>query len=166
MKHFRNLATMLAIAILVIFSSCNKKRGSDPEPQGKATSEELTFGTWVPKTGGITNNGTPRDEWVGFTLKFTANTTAYDGGSYTSGPLPQITDIDRVWKTSGTWAFGKNGDQLILGTIYRDNDLSIPVAITVSSANGGTLRMEFTVPVLGARTAGIEGTWVFDMILQ
>lgn len=165
MKHLKNVILSLTLLGLVIITSCKGGKEPNPEPAGKITAEALAKATWVPTTGGILNDNTPRDEWSNFTLRFTAN-AAFDGGTYTTTGLP-AEDVDRlVWKQSGTWAFQKNGTALVLGTIIRDNDTTAPVNVTVAlnaTGTSGTLNLSFTVPEAAGRVDGFTGNWVFGL---
>ena len=166
MKFLKNTLVVLAIASLVVLVNCKGKKGKDPdpEPQGKATSELLEAGTWVPTTGGVTNNNTPRDEWDGFTLTLTANAD-FTGGTYAVSGMPSEADAELVWKSNGgTWAFVKNADDsLDLGKVIKDGDADNVLAVTVSATS---LRLQFTVPDPAARVDGFDGAWVFNFELQ
>jgi hypothetical protein len=165
MKHLKNFLLGLTLVGLVFTTSCKKDKNPEPEPPGKITSEALAKAIWVPTSGGILNDNTPRDEWSNFTLRFTVN-AAFDGGTYTTTGLP-AEDVDKlVWKQSGTWAFQKNGTTLVLGTIIRDNDTTSPVNVTVAvnpAGTSGTLNLSFTVPEAAGRVDGFTGNWVFGL---
>ena len=165
MKILKNTLAGLALISLLAVMSCGGGDPDEPEPEGKITAEALAGKSWTPTTGGITNENTPRDEWDGFSVSFTANED-FTGGNYTAGPLPSEDDAALVWQTSGSWAFAENADgSLDLGTIYRDGNTAVPVALTVSSAEDGStgsLRMEFTIPDPDARIEGFYGLWVFS----
>lgn len=162
MKFFKNTFVILAFASLVVLVNCKKKGGGgeDPEPEGKATAELLSAGTWAPTTGGVTNNNTPRDEWDGFTLTLTAN-AEFTGGSYSVSGMPSEADASLVWNASGgTWAFVQNSDgSLNLAQVIKDGDADNVLAVQVSAT---TLRLAFTVPDPTARLEGFDGDWVFN----
>jgi hypothetical protein len=172
MKILKNTLTALAFISLIAAMSCNGG-GDDPEPDpvAKATADVLAAGNWTPTTGGITNESTPRDEWEGFTVTFTANSSDdYKSGTYTAGPLPQEENAALVWKTSGNWAFAENGDGTPnLGIMYRDGDETVPISLTVSgnedgdgNITGGNLRMAFEIADPNERVEGFYGEWVFS----
>jgi hypothetical protein len=170
MKILKNTLAALAFVSLIAAMSCNPDPEPEPDPVAKATADVLAAGSWTPTTGGITNENTPRDEWDGFTVTFTATKADdYKSGTYTAGPLPSEEDAALVWKTSGTWAFKDNNGTPDLGTMYRDGDETVPISLTVSgnedadgNITGGNLRMEFEVPDPNARVEGFYGTWVFS----
>jgi hypothetical protein len=162
MKHFKNVLLGLSLLGLIAISSCGKKKNPTPDPPGKLTAESLAATAWAPVAGGVRNDGTPRDEWANFRLTFTANAN-FEGGTYTTTGLPAEDTNQLVWKSNGTWEFKKNGNNLVLGTIVRNDGVEMNVTVNVNEAKtAGTLSLSFTIPEAGARIEGFTGPWVFN----
>lgn len=162
MKHLKNLLLGLTLVGLLYVTSCGKKGKNTPEPVGKEVSEALAATNWAPTTGGVTNEGTPRDEWANFRLSFTPNAD-FTGGTYTATGLPVEDENQLVWKPSGSWLFDTNGTNLNLGKIIRNDGVEINVTVSVNEAKtSGTLNLSFTIPEPAARIQGFTGAWVFN----
>ncbi len=175
MNYLKGLSAFALLLALCIFMGCqNNSGGDDKEPDfpGQAKAEELSVGTWGTTPGGVSVSGTPRDEWDGFSVSFTVNSENFEGGSYQATGIPSDDGADLVWRSSGTWAFEKNGETLNLNTIYRDGDTSTPVSLNVDvdeTSGEGVLSLSFSVPEqtsFAERVAGFNGNWVFTFDLQ
>lgn len=144
-KIFYMLAFVMAGAIII---GCDENNGSKEKTEEEKQTEKLSK-TWVVdavefELGFDTHDRT--DEWPSFEVTFT------DGAFTTAN-----SSFPDVWPAAGTWSY-KEGD---LNTIIRGDDVEI--AITVSDSD---LSMSFTYPAAGGRTDGIEGNWVFDMLVK
>jgi hypothetical protein len=160
MKYFKKLLAISALFSLLVFMGCGPD--DDPEvPAGKATSDQLTDGTWIPS--GVSNANQPRDEWADFTVSFSSNTD-FTGGTYATTGLPSEDTDQIVWKPSGTWEFGEEGTKF--NVMIRDGDTDVPVSLVVDTnedGSEGTLNMQFELVDPNARAEGFFGKWVFAM---
>jgi hypothetical protein len=162
MKHVLNLLSVAAVFSLAVLISCGgNDPGEEPDPVGKERAEALASATWA--TNSVTNEGTPREEWADFTITFSAN-SGFTGGTYTTENYPSEDADNLVWKASGQWEFGGDGDNIDINTIYKDGDTENGLSIVVSA--GASVNIEFDVPDPNARAEGFFGKWVFDMVPQ
>ena len=150
----KSLLIAFAFFTLLIFTNCGGS-GDDPAAEPELTAAErnaeLLERSW--KLSSVTNGGTPRDEWTGFTLAFSMDSDL-EGGSYTASGIPSDEGADLVWSTSGT--FTTNSD---LSVLTRNDGV---VMTMVASATA--LNISFNINDSGGRIAGFTGDWVFSMI--
>ncbi len=144
-------------ALILAFSSC-KKSGDDPEPQKSPRElaiEALTNGSaqaWgVAGGGSVSRDGRSETNiYQSFEIEFAAN---QNSKTYTT------TNANDLFDGSGNWDFvGENLDKIILtGTRpAAGNEISF-------TRSGNDLRLQFTIPVPGARTEAVAGNYVFNL---
>ena len=163
MKNYFKLFSMLAIASIIVLSSCEKN-----DDETKSTTDYLTAGNW--KVTGMTVS--PGIEVMGITItdlyqyliedctkddliKFNVDGTVTDdeGATKCDPDDPQTTD-------DGTWTL-TNDDKTITIT-YPDED---PAPATIVSINGSTLVVSAPLDMdLGLGTTGYAAT--ITMTLQ
>ena len=155
MNTIKKLLFASACATLLIFTNCG---GADDDPVVKQTAAEnnafLLERKW--KLSSVTNGGTIRDEWTGFTLEFGVDSDL-GGGSYTASGIPSDDGANSVWATSGT--FSASND---LTALTRDAD-GVIMTMVASETN---CNISFNVSDAGGRVAGFTGSWVFTMTAQ
>lgn len=158
----RNLSSLFALMLLVIFSSaCG---GDDPTPQPpQKTPEELAIealtgtGTqsWSISGGGsVTRSGnTVTDLYQNFELILNSGSSR----TYTSRNNNDLFD------NSGNWSFaGTNFDKFTLTGSKPAAGREISFTQT-----GNNLRLEFNIPAPGARVFGVQavaGSYVFNLV--
>lgn len=154
-KTIKGLFFTCACATLLIFANCGGDDIEDPAQDFTLTPAEanalLLDKDW--SLSSVTNAGTTRDEWTGFTLKFGIDTDLATG-TYTASGIPAEDTDKLVWSTSGT--FTANNDL----TVLTRND-GIVMTLVVSET---ALNVSFTVPESSGRVDGFTGAWVFKMV--
>lgn len=145
----------IAIAMIMALSfipGCGDN--DDPELSAKDKQTELLAKKWSIKTdvNSVTLNGDDdTDNWPGFTVTFNSN------GTYAASNISKER-LNTVWSTSGTWSFKSDTN---LNTIVRND--GVEINISVDEAN---LSMSFNYSKSNGRIAGIEGEWMFDMMVN
>lgn len=155
-KLLFSLLTLSAIVIAV--SSC-KKSGEEPEPQKtprELAVEDLTNKSaqrWAVAGGGsVTRDGRSETSiYEGFEIEFAANQTSK---TYSA------TNANDLFDGSGNWDFvGENLDKIILtGTRPAAGN-----EISYTRSGNNDLRLQFTIPIPGARTDAVAGSYVFNL---
>lgn len=150
MKIMKSLFLACACATLLIFANCGGGGGDDPvaEPTAAQKNATLLDGTW--KLNSVTNEGTPRDEWTGFTLTLSLDDD-FKGGNYNTTNIPDA-DTEGVWASSGTFTASED-----LTVLTRNDGTKITLQVSAS-----TLSLSFNISESG-RVDGFDGDWVFNM---
>jgi hypothetical protein len=149
MKIMKSLFLACACATLLIFANCGGG-GDDPVAAPTAAQKNATLldGTW--KLNSVTNEGTPRDEWTGFTLTLSLDDD-FKGGNYNTTNIPDA-DTEGVWASSGTFTASED-----LTVLTRNDGTKITLQVSAS-----TLSLSFNISESG-RVDGFDGDWVFNM---
>ena len=150
MKIMKSLFLACACATLLIFANCGGGGGDDPVAAPTAAQKNATLldGTW--KLNSVTNEGTPRDEWTGFTLTLSLDDD-FKGGNYITTNIPDA-DTEGVWASSGTFTASED-----LTVLTRNDGTKITLQVSAS-----TLSLSFNISESG-RVDGFDGDWVFNM---
>lgn len=163
MKQFTRILAALVFASLVIFISCKKKKGGDPDPL-EERAKLFASATWVPGTINLKNEG-EREEWADFKLTFTNNYNAEQGaGQYILEGVPSADGADAVLGANGThtWRFEESNKKVILVDIGNGEEARL-FEIAVSTEQ---IFFQVLVDGSGSRVAGFEGTWIFNLTAQ
>jgi len=151
------MKNVLIIFLFTILTCLGCKDDDTPVVDPIQERIELLAKTWVPNTGSaVTVDGIDvSSEFNGFTLTFTESF-----GYLTTNVGPNFTD---VWPASGTWSFAINSDgSSNINMIERDG-----ISITINSINASSLRISFVfLTARASGNAGIEGSYVFDLVSQ
>ena len=150
MKIMKSLFLACACATLLIFANCGGGGGDDPVAAPSAAQKNATLldGTW--KLNSVTNEGTPRDEWTGFTLTLSLDDD-FKAGNYNTTNIPDA-DTEGVWASSGTFTASED-----LTVLTRNDGTKITLQVSAS-----TLSLSFNISESG-RVDGFDGDWVFNM---
>jgi hypothetical protein len=157
---FRLIPLFFSLLIISVVCACDKDK---PEPQPKKTAEQLAIealastGTqiWTVSGGGsVTRDGrTVSDIYSNFELVFNSG----------SSKTYSTKNNNELFDSNGTWSFaGTNFDKIQFTGAKPAAGREVSFTQT-----GTTLRLDFSVPVPGARLNGqqaIAGTYSF--ILQ
>ena len=148
-KIIKTLFFVGSCAALLIFTNCGGG-GDDPAAELSAAEKNATLldGTW--KLNSVTNEGTPRDEWTGFTLKLSLDDD-FKGGNYNTTNIP-AEDTEGVWASSGTFTASED-----LTVLTRNDGTKMTLQV-----NATTLSLSFNISEAG-RVDGFAGDWVFNM---
>ena len=151
MKIMKSLFLACTCATLLIFANCSGSGGDDPVAAPTAAQKNATLldGTW--KLNSVTNEGSPRDEWTGFTLTLSLDDD-FKGGNYNTTNIPDE-DTEGVWASSGTFTASDD-----LTVLTRNDGTKITLQVSAS-----TLSLSFNIPQSGGRVDGFAGDWVFNM---
>ena len=149
-KIIKSLFLACTCATLLIFANCGGGGGDDPVASPTAAQKNATLldGTW--KLNSVTNEGTPRDEWTGFTLTLSLDDD-FKGGNYNTTNIPDA-DTEGVWASSGTFTASED-----LTVLTRNDGTKITLQVSAS-----TLSLSFNISESG-RVDGFDGDWVFNM---
>ena len=153
-KIIKTLFFVGSCAALLIFTNCGGG-GDDPVAEPTLTAAEqnalLLDKDW--SLSSVTNAGTIRDEWTGFTLKFGIDTDLA-GGTYTASGIPSDEGANLAWSTSGTFTASSD-----LTTLTRNDGIVMTLVVSETALN-----VSFTVPESSGRVDGFTGAWVFKMV--
>ena len=150
MKIMKSLFLACTCATLLIFANCGGGGGEDPQAAPTAAQKNATLldGTWTLNS--VTNEGSPRDEWTGFTLTLSLDDD-FKGGNYNTTNIPDE-DTEGVWASSGTFTASED-----LTILTRNDGTKITLQVSAS-----TLSLSFNISESG-RVDGFDGDWVFNM---
>ena len=136
--------SVFALGVLFTFQNCDKK--SDPSPK-EVTENILQSKTWTVSSVNVpVNTATESDDWVNFTVSFSA--------SMTCAGWP--TGASAVWP-SGSYEVNEGGNQITRGD---------GVVMSLSSKSETGFTASFTVPPgteIGGRIAALDGDYTFIM---
>jgi hypothetical protein len=152
-KIIKTLFFVGSCTALLIFTNCG---GDDDDieqavPTPAEANALLLDKDW--SLSSVTNAGTIRDEWTGFTLKFGIDTDLA-GGTYTASGIPSDEGANLAWSTSGTFTASSD-----LTTLTRNDGIVMTLVVSETALN-----VSFTVPESSGRVDGFTGAWVFKMI--
>jgi hypothetical protein len=155
-KTIKSILFVCSCAALLIFTNCGggDDDPADPGPPNLTAAESnalLLEKDW--SLSSATNEGTTRDEWTGFTLKFDIDTD-FAGGNYTTSGIPAEDNDQLVWSTSGTFTASSD-----LTTLTRNDGIVMTLVVSETALN-----VSFTVPESSGRVDGFTGAWVFKMV--
>jgi hypothetical protein len=157
MKLLRNIPLLLALAAVVLVSSC--KPGDDPDPFEKVQLGKFAK-TWTISSASLDN--VDRDDFSTISLVLAGTFNA----SSPAGPYQYTVNGTRPnpspWPASGSWSFAQGEGAKT--TIIRDSGTSEVQMSYVLSADAKTLTLNFTVAgtgFQGSRTNEVEGNWEF-----
>lgn len=133
--------------------------GDDPAPEIK-TPEQLAVeqlandgsATWTLANGGsVTKDGVAQTaNFTGFEIQFNA---ANENRTYST------VNNNNVFDANGNWYItGNNLDRVILTGSQPAADRDIQF-----TRNGNNLRLNFTIPMPGARTTAVAGAYVMEL---
>jgi len=153
LTYLKILAFLLIIALI---QSCGDDNPTPPQKTAEELAIEALTGTssltWETFGGGsVKRNGvTVTDLYQNFELTLSSGSSK----TYTSKNNNDLFD------SSGSWSFsGSNFDKFML------NGSKPAAGREVSfTRNGDNLKLIFTIPVPGARTLAVAGTYEFDLL--
>ena len=152
-KIIKTLFFVGSCAALLIFTNCG---GGDDTAEAPSLTPAEANALLLDKDwslSSVTNAGTIRDEWTGFTLKFGIDTDLA-GGTYTASGIPSDEGANLAWSTSGTFTASSD-----LTTLTRNDGIVMTLVVSETALN-----VSFTVPESSGRVDGFTGAWVFKMV--
>jgi len=156
----RILSLVVLASIATLYINCG---GSDPAPSSKEKVQiEKLVGTWALNS--VTNDGTPRTDFVGVTMTI-SGTYASDGGSYNfsfTGTFPNPSPMPK----SGSFKFGSNPETQLIRVVPADN---FPMGYSLTNSNNNlTITLDnYTGPgFAGGRVEQVTGDWTFNFTRQ
>lgn len=149
--------SLIMIGWAVFSTSCGEKR-TDPEPQ--KTPEELaiedltggSFQTWTVAGGGsVQRDGRSETNiYQNFEITFAANSTSKTYQTFNNNSL---------FAANGTWEFVSGRvDRIRLSGTAPASGQEISFTRT-----GNDLRLQFTIPIPGARVEAVAGGYTFNL---
>ncbi len=169
MKKLTNLLTVVALASLVIFISCDGSGGGtdDATPSVGEVQAGLLEGTWAANftdnENAITFDGQTRaEDWSGFSLTISNTSEDADGvwgGRYSASGQPSGDGLI-IWPNSGSWNFPSATS---VQAMVRDDGQEV----TISSVTEEQLVLKLTVADPNSRIAGFfDLEWSFTLEKQ
>ncbi|MEM9858035.1 MAG: DUF5004 domain-containing protein [Bacteroidota bacterium] len=145
MKKIRYILSIVALSSLVTFMSCG-----DDDSSGPSDTDRLA-GAWSGTSVTLDNFDVTSPEYSNFRITFNA-----DGSYITIDGDPVFTDTGGFWTITSSSATG-------LGLT-----LDGVAAQAAFNADNTTLTLTFTATneVIGARTSGLAGSYVFSLAKQ
>ena len=163
---------ILIITILIGMDSCIIVCGCSPaEPTPYASDRSsLISRAWTLVNNKATVSDSVRAEWNNLKIMLSTLTTynyqdSIKGGSYnvsfpSTVTLPEA-ERNKIWKSSGTWAFKDPTTQDGVNILYRDGNKNIPLVTTLYNyTNNSQLHITFILPAKESLT-GKEEKWNF-----
>ncbi len=149
MKNTLNLIVLILLSGVILFTGCKKKDDDVPQNTEEQQREKLSK-TWVPANPVLFGNPPAADtRFTNFEITFSSN------GTYTSvngGP---------VFRPTGTWLF-KAGDTNF-NTLVLDGRPEFNITSLTDTSLKGNVNLEGGA---NARTTGVDGLYVFDLIVK
>ena len=150
------LLSLFVLAISMAIFSCG---GDDPAPEIK-TPEQLAVeqlandgsATWNLENGGsvMKDGSSQTSSFASFEIQFNA---ANENRTYST------VNSNNVFDANGNWSItGNNLDRVIL----TGNQPAAGQEIQFTR-NGDNLRLNFNIPVPGAKTTAVAGTYIFEL---
>ena len=156
MKRINFLFTAGFILSLLVYTGCGSS-GPDPETEAEIQLKKLQ-GTWAATANSVKRGNDPETTYDNFTVNFdgTLNT---DKSNVEATSTYNTNDVTNAFP-SGTWTF----DGTSVTTILRGTGIKMNIS-TLTETN---LILTFTLNQAGTanRTAGLEGSWSFDLTKQ
>ena len=145
MKTFKNIILFLVILPLGMFIACG-----DDDSSGNADNDRF-IGDWSISSVTLDNFDITDPEYSTFTIKFRA-----DGSYLTTDGDPVFTDTGGFWSiTASNGAnFNLTMDGIDVEAIFNEDNNTVTLAFTANNT------------VIGARTHGLVGSYVFLLTKQ
>lgn len=150
MKKTYNLFVLVFISGLILFSGC-KKNDDDPGLTPEQEQTEKLTQTWVPGT--VTFDGAPAPGFQDFSITFNSGNTYTAANGYP------------VFKNTGSWTFKQENGNVNINTIVLDNNPALELRITSLTETAFNSNITLSGSA-NARTAGLDGTYTFNLVRQ
>lgn len=157
MKRINFLLTAGFLMSLLVYAGCGSSSNPDPETAAEIQLGKLQ-GTWAATANSVERDGNDDPTYDNFTVTF-AGTLNADKSNVEATSTYNTNDVTNAFP-SGTWTF-KGSD---VTTIVRGTNIEMDIT-TLTETN---LVLTFSLNEDGStnRTAGLTGTWTFDLTKQ
>ena len=141
---------------LLVYTGCGSS-SADPETAAEIQLKKLQ-GTWGATANSVKRDTNPEVTYDNFTVTFAGSLNA-DKSNVEATSTYNTNDVTNAFP-SGTWSF----DGASVNTIVRGTGIKM----TITTLTDTNLLLTFTLDQTGGsnRTAGLEGSWTFDLTKQ
>ncbi|MDN5211990.1 hypothetical protein QQ020_08005 [Fulvivirgaceae bacterium BMA12] len=156
MKRINFLLTAGFILSLLVYTGCGSS-SADPETAAEIQLKKLQ-GTWAATANSVKRDNKAEPTYDNFTVTF-AGTLNADKSNVETTSTYNTNDQTNAFPT-GTWSF----DGTSVTTILRGTG----IRMTITTLTDTNLLLTFSLNQAGTanRTAGLEGSWTFDLTKQ